>query len=413
MADTSTSRTKTITVLAGVLMIAGIVAYAVRISQETVEVRSARVSYQDMVRTVSTTGDVEPVEEFQAHATAPGIVEKIYVHVGQKVNVGTPLIRLSDSDAYARLASSNAALATQRAAAEAMQRGGTQDELNAFHNDLSRAEMTKKQAEKSLADLQALEKKGADSAGEVALAQQRVTNAQATIDSLQQRMANRSTPADVERARAAVADAEAAVAAAQQAVGESDIHSKVAGTVYSISVSDYEYVHTGDDLINVADLNKMQVLAYFDEPDIGNLAVGQPVSIVWAAKPNQTWHGHIEHVPSSVIPYGTRNVGECYITVDDAKGDLLPTSHVTVTVTTTQRPHALSIPREALHTDGARDYVYTIQDGRLVQTTVQVGPAGNQTRAQITSGLIENQQVVLNATSNSDLANGLKVKAVD
>jgi HlyD family secretion protein len=412
MADTSTSRTRTVTILAGVLVVAGILVYAVRSSQDMVEVRWARASYQDLASTVPTNGKVEPIDEFQAHATTPGMVEKIYGSVGQKVNAGTPLIRMSGSDAYARLASSNAALATQKAAEEAMQRGGTQDELNAFHNDLSRAEMAKQQAEKSLADVKALEQKGADSAGEVLAAEQRVANAQAQIDSIHQRMTNRSTPADVNRSRAAVADAEAAVAAAQQAVAESDIHSKIAGTIYSIPVHEYDYVSTGDELVDVADLTKMQVRAYFDEPDIGKLVVGQPVSIVWAAKPNQTWYGHIERVPTIVKQYGTRNVGECFISVDDAKGDLLPNTSVTVTVTTKQRPHVLSIPHEALHIDGARDYVYTIRDGRLVQTTVQVGLV-NATSAEITSGLLENQQVVLNATTNIDLANGLKVKAVD
>src|SRR5205085_1296678 len=82
----------------------------------------------------------------------------------------------------------------------------------------------------------------------------------------------------------------------------------------------------------VADLNRIQVRAYFDEPEIGRLAVGQSVKIVWDAKPNQTWHGHISRAPSTVITYGTRNVGECIITVDDARGDLLPNTNVTVTV---------------------------------------------------------------------------------
>src|SRR5258707_2963396 len=44
------------------------------------------------------------------------------------------------------------------------------------------------------------------------------------------------------------------------------------------------------------------------------------------------------------------------ISVDDARGELLPNTNVIVTVTTAQRFNALSIPREALHTDGG-DFV--------------------------------------------------------
>src|SRR6185312_4108062 len=135
---------------------------------------------------------------------------------------------------------------------------------------------------------------------------------------------------------------------------------------YSVPVSAYDFVPAGEDLLDLADLNKIQVRAYFDEPEIGKLAVGQAVKIEWAAKPLQVWHGHISIAPTTVITYGTRNVGECLITVDDARGDLLPNTNVTVTVTTSQRFNVLSVPREALHTEGVSDFVYRVVDGKLV-----------------------------------------------
>jgi HlyD family secretion protein len=132
---------------------------------------------------------------------------------------------------------------------------------------------------------------------------------------------------------------------------------------------------------------------------------------VWDAKPNQTWHGHISRAPSSVITYGTRNVGECLITVDDARGDLLPNTNVVVTVTTSQRFNVLSIPREALHTDGG-DFVYRVVSGKLVRTPIQVGVV-NLTRVEIVSGLTDKDTVALNAANNRELCNGLPVKIID
>jgi HlyD family secretion protein len=177
-------------------------------------------------------------------------------------------------------------------------------------------------------------------------------------------------------------------------------------------VSTYDFVPAGETLVAVADLNKMQIHAYFDEPEIGKLAVGQAVKVAWDAKPNQTWHGHISIAPTTVITYGTRNVGECIITVDDARGDLLPNTNVIVTVTTAQRFNALSIPREALHTDGG-DFVYRVINGKLVRTPVQVGVATNLIRAEITGGLTDKDTVALGAINNRELSNGLAVKIVD
>jgi HlyD family secretion protein len=339
-------------------------------------------------------------------------VAKIFVEVGQKVKKGDLLIKMEDSDVSSRLATANSALSSAEATAHDVAEGGSQEERIALAADLNRAQMQKQQAEKDLAALRQLQQKGAASAGEVASAEQRLAAANATLSNVQQRQMDRYSTADRSKVQAQVNDARASVAAAQNSYANANIRSPLFGTVYSIPVSTYDFVSAGEDLMDVADLNRIQVRAYFDEPEIGKLAVGQAVKIVWDAKPTQTWHGHISRAPSTVITYGTRNVGECIITVDDAQGDLLPNTNVTVTVTTSQRFNVLSVPREALHTEGTSDYVFRVVQGKLVRTPVQVG-ALNLTRVEILNGLTEKDTVALNATSNRDLSNGLAVKIVE
>ena len=203
-------------------------------------------------------------------------------------------------------------------------------------------------------------------------------------------------------------EARANVAAAQNSFGAVDIRAPFAGTVYSLPISQYDFVNAGEALLDVADLRHLEVRAYFDEPEIGQLAVGQSVKIVWDAKPLRSWHGHITQAPTTVISYGTRSVGECLITVDDADGDLLPNTNVTVTVTTQKRSDVLSLPREALHTEGTTNYVFRIVSNHLVRTNVQVGVV-NLTRVEITAGLNAGDTVSLNTMDNSDLADGLRV----
>jgi HlyD family secretion protein len=193
------------------------------------------------------------------------------------------------------------------------------------------------------------------------------------------------------------------------------VRAPFAGTVYSLPVAQYDFVQAGQALINVADLTKLQIRAYFDEPEIGKLAAGQPVTITWEAKPNLLWHGHVKQAPTTVITYGTRNVGECLITVDDARGDLLPNTNVTVRVTTARHNNVLSVPREALHTEGSVNFVYKIVNHKLVRTPVEIAPNAvvNLTRAEISSGLNEGDVIALGATNEVDLSNGLTVKPVE
>jgi HlyD family secretion protein len=381
-------------------------------TRDLVGVRVAVVDHQNIVSSVSTSGKVEPIEQFPAVASTPGVVEKVYVDVGQKVKAGQLLIKMDDADAVAKIAAANAAVHTAEATLHDIGQGGSQDERIGLSGDLSRAEQQQQQAAKDLASLQALQQKGAASASEVASAEQRLQSAESSLKGLQTRSTQRYGTTDKSRAEAQLADARASLAAAQAAYANANIRAPFAGTVYSIPVSNYDFVPAGENLLDEADLNRIQVRAYFDEPEIGKLAVGQAVKIIWDAKPAQAWHGHISRAPSTVITYGTRNVGECIITVDDARGDLLPNTNVTVTATTSQRFNVLSVPREALHTEGG-DFVFRVVNNRLVRTPVQVGVGVNLTRVEIVSGLSEKDTVALSAVNNRELTNGLPVKIVE
>jgi HlyD family secretion protein len=380
-------------------------------TRDVTEIKAEAVSRQNLVSSVSTNGKVEPIDEFQAYAPIAGVIAKVYVQVLQKVKVGDLLLKMDDSDAVAKLATANATLRTAEATLHDMEQGGSQEEHIALTGDLSRTQLEQQQATKNLAALKQLEQKGAASPSEVAAAEQRLQAANSSLQGVQLRSTQRYSSADKVRIEAQVADARAAVAAAESSYAAFNIRTPQAGTVYSIPVSTYDFVPAGETLVAVADLNKIQVHAYFDEPEIGKLAVGQAVKIVWDAKPNQTWHGHISIAPTTVITYGTRNVGECIITVDDARGDLLPNTNVVVTVTIAQRTNVLSIPREALHTEGG-NFVYRVVGNRLVRTPVQIGIL-NLTRVEINGGLTEKDTVALGAINNHELSNGLLVKIID
>jgi len=413
MASAPSSNRATLSIVWGsalVVIILGV--YAVRsLTHERVAVRAARVTYGDLVKSFSTNGKVEPVDDFQAHASAAGQVQEIYVDVGDKVKPGQLLLKMDDKYALANLAHANSTLRAAELAASDIEHGGSQDERNTFAADLNRNKLQRQQDAASLTALQQLQKQGAASAGEVAAAQHRVEVDDSNLQSIQQHSTQRYGQADQARAQAELADARAAVAAAEGGYASADIRSPIAGTVYYLPVAQYDYVSTdNNDLVYVADLTRLRITAYFDEPDIGNLANGQPVTITWEAKPGMAWHGHISQIPTTIISYLTRFVGESSITVDDANGVLQPNANVSVTVTTAQHRHVLSIPREALR-DDPQPFVFRIVNNKLVRTPVQTGIV-NLTQAEITSGLSEGDTVALNATTNRDLTNGLEVTPI-
>lgn len=381
----------------------------VRSGLDIVTVGAAKVERHNLASDKSTNGRVAPMQDFQARALISGLVNRIFVRLGQPVQSGQELVQMDDSQARKDLAAARASLASSMATLQAMEQGGTQDELLSQSADLTTAKTQVVQDTASLTSLQTLETKGAASANEVALAQQHLSAAKERVQQLQARRHARYSSDDLKAQKALVAEAQAAVDAAQTIFAGVNIHSPFAGTVYAIPVTQYEFVPAGETLVQVADLTRLQIKAYFDEPEIGLLKAGQSVSIKWDAKPGKEWHGHVVQAPTTIISYGgTRNVGECLISVDDAKGDLLPNTNVTVKVTEVQHDHVLSLPREALHTVGS-DFVYKIVDNRLVRTPIRVGLT-NLTRFEILDGLKEGDLVALGATNETELSDGLRVK---
>jgi len=96
--------------------------------------------------------------------------------------------------------------------------------------------------------------------------------------------------------------------------------------------------------------------------------------------------------------------------VDDAKGDLLPNTNVTVRVIEQRSDNVLVLPREALHTMGDNDFVFKVVGDHLVKTPVVVGVV-NLNHFEIAKGLGLGDTVALRAGNDTDLSDGLHVKA--
>jgi HlyD family secretion protein len=374
-------------------------------------VRAVQAIHQSLASTVSTNGRVEPEMNYEMHCPLATTVKAVYVQPGDQVPAGKLLMVLDDVQARARLAAAESGVKAAEAAVEAATHNGSQQERQMSSADIARSELERDQARHDLDALTKLSATGAASQSEVAAARQRLETAQANLHAFNESAHSRYSPAEVGRAQASLAEAEANLAAAQQIVTQTSVRAPVAGTVYSVNAGQTEFAEDGKLLLQLADLTHERVRAYFDEPDIGKLAVGQSVQIKWDAKQGKQWQGHIVRTPVTVITYGTRNVGEVLVGVDNADGDLLPDTNVTVTVTTSNEPDALIVPREALHSESGKPYVYKVVGDGLRRTPVTTGTI-NLTQAAIASGLQQGDWVATGTTNGQPLQEGIPIKVV-
>ncbi|MGD0902316.1 MAG: efflux RND transporter periplasmic adaptor subunit [Terracidiphilus sp.] len=398
----------------GAAVVIILVFFAARyLMRDRLPVREVQASRQQLISTIDANGRVEPEVNYELHSPIATIVKAVYVQPGDQVPAGKLLMELDDVEARARLATAESGVKAAQAAVEAATENGTLQERQAAAGEVARARIDRDQARRDLEALMKLRSTGAASASEVAAAQQRLDAAETSLRASEQNASSRYSPAEVERARAALADAEANLTAARQVVAQTSIHAPIAGTVYSLDAEPTDFVEAGKLLLEMADLSKERVRAYFDQPDIGKLAVGQKIQIKWDGdpKPDHSWQGHIARTPSTVIVYGTRTVGEVLVAIDGGDGELLPDTNVTVKVTTSSEPNSLTVPREALRVENGKPYVYKVVDGSLVRTPVTIG-IPSLTQAPILSGLNEGDWVATGSTNGQPLQEGIPIKDV-
>jgi HlyD family secretion protein len=396
--------------ISAVLLI--IVFFVVRsLTRDSLEIHAFPATHTPLVSTISTNGRVEPEMNYEIHSPVAAIVKTVYVQPGDEVAAGKLLMVLDDVQARAHEASAESGVKAAQAQLEAATHNGSQQERQMAAADIARARTEQEVARQNLTALTKLHATGAASAYEVAAAQQRLDADEASLHALEQSVGNRYSPAEIERARAALADAEANLAAARQVVAQTEVHAPVAGTVYSLDAKPTEFVEEGKLLLQVADLHHERIRAYFDEPEIGKLAVGQKIQIKWDAKQGRIWNGHIERTPVTVINLGTRSVGEVLVQIDDPDGALLPDTNVNVTSTISSEPNALTIPREALRSENGKTYVYKVVNSGLQKIPVTIGTL-NLTQVAIVSGLAEGDEVATGTVSGLPLREGVQIKVV-
>jgi HlyD family secretion protein len=165
-------------------------------------------------------------------------------------------------------------------------------------------------------------------------------------------------------------------------------------------------------LLQEADLSKLQVRAFVDEPEIGRLGLGQTVRITWDALPGHTWKGSVGTLPSTVINRGARVVGEVLCKVDNSEHLLLPSVNINATIVVVSKDNTLTIPREAIRDDGSHSFVFVLHDNRLQRRDVKLG-ISNLTRVEILSGISEGDMIGVQSYSPSPMADGVEVKIVE
>ncbi|HXY00523.1 MAG TPA: efflux RND transporter periplasmic adaptor subunit [Candidatus Limnocylindrales bacterium] len=400
------------------LGLAAVVAFIlVRVSgrQPVAKISATRPAQQNIVSSITSNGTVEPIAPYTVQARLDTFVEKVLASEGQNVKKGQLILRLDVKDVTSQLAAARARLLRAQDDLRAAQAGGRADEAARVNEDLAKALAERDRQQKNHDALQRLLAQGAATNEEVRANDLELAKAVAEVKKLTaaKQEFTRTVNLDLSRATLALQQAQSDVAALEEKVRQGSITAPVDGTLYSLPAREGKFVRVGDLLAEMADLKKVRVRAFIDEPDLGGLEPGLPVKITWDALPNSSWQGKTEIVPKQVVPHQSRSVGELLCSVDNDKLQLLPNTNVNVRIHSRERLHVITVPRGAVDTEGGKRFVFVVVSGvsnsKLEKREIEVGIA-DATSFEVVRGLQGTE--VLALPGDVDLKNGLVVRVV-
>ena len=388
--------------------LAGLIGWALWAPTKPREVDFARVKREDLATALATNGRVEPIDFAVIKSDREGVVSRVAITKGQEVAKGQTIVEFAADELRVELQSAEARVAQVETELAPIDRGGSPAALAEIDALMQSSRSRRDVAQREMEALERLVAKGAATKVEATEARDRVAQATTEISSLEVRRRSLLPPEGRQSVEARIREARAAVDLIRRKLDRTALRSPTAGVAYSLGVKPGAFVHAGEVIAEVGQIQRLRLVVYVDEPELGRVSKGMELKFTWDALPDQNWTATVERMPTQVLAQGSRQVGEVIAVADNVGGRLPPGANVNVEIQTDAVRNAITIPRGALHRQETATGVWLLAGDTVVWRSVGLG-VSTATRAQILHGLAEGDAVAL--PSETPMKSGEKVRA--
>jgi HlyD family secretion protein len=274
--------------------------------QQAPTVQTAMVTRRDIIIDAQANGVIEPIAVIEVKSKASGVITKMPVETGTRVNPGDLLVQIDTRDVQNRFDQAQASLA----AAEAK---------------LSVSESDKKRNEE--------------------MYKARVITPQEF----------EKVAVDYENARSGVVSARANLDIAKQQLEDATVRAPSEGTIIDKTVSEGTVIASatgsvsgGTTIVKMADLGVVRIRALFNETDIGNVHPGQPANVQVDAYSDRRFGGVVEKIEPQAVVQQNVTMFPVLVNLQNGEGLLKPGMNGQVSVLIDERDNVVAIPNDAI-----------------------------------------------------------------
>jgi HlyD family secretion protein len=358
------STKKIIAIVAGVVVVAGIIIGTVIASRSNVvAVTTGKAVREDLVSTVSGTGQIKPKTYVNVGATAFGRITHLYVKEGDHVKAGELVATVESQQPASAVQAQQATISADKttvdsyiAAEKTAEAAVEQAKADLVQKKFDIDRYTQLYKDQLVAKQDYDAKKAAYDVDVATLAQREAAYAQAK--------------AQTASSRSQVSQAVATLHGNDYQLGLTQSRAPFDALVTNVPVREGETVVVGiqnaegSTLMTLADMSVITAEVKVDETDIVNVQMNQPADVTVDALPGRIFKGHVTEVGDQALlrttglatsqsTTGTEEAKDfkVVVTLDPSNphmDELRPGLSTTAKITTANKPNTLTIPIQAL-----------------------------------------------------------------
>ncbi|MBP6115352.1 MAG: efflux RND transporter periplasmic adaptor subunit [Neisseriaceae bacterium] len=342
-------------------------------SDDQVNYLTETVRTGNISRTVNATGEVAPAQLVSVGAQASGQVQKLHVVLGQEIKKGDLIAEIDSTTQRNNLANDKAKLETYQA------------QLVSAQISLDAATIQHQREVKLMAN--------------DATSRESLENASTALASAKARVAE---------VRSLIKQMQIAVNTSETNLGYTRIVAPFDGTVVAVIVEEGQTVNanqTTPNIVQLADLNKMEIKLQIAEGDVTKVKPGMKVSYTILSEPDEVFHTDLasidpgyttlsdgKYTDSSSNEAAVYYYGKLLVPNEDRKLSIGMTTQNVIEVASVQK--VLIVPSIVIRKQKGKSMVSVLgEDSQVTEREVKTGLSDNM-NTQILSGLKEGEKVV-------------------
>lgn len=363
-----------------------------------VQVRVAKVAARDIQRIVQSVGTLFPLDETVVSAEIEGRVLDVKADLGDAVDKGAVLVRISDEEQRYLMQQTEAQLRM------AMERVGLRNEKDRITDvrestEVRRAQADLFDAEQRFSRVRSLVDQGIGSRSELDQAQARYNSARAAYD--QSVNSARNLLQEIERSRAALQ-------LQRKKLADTTVYAPFAGSIKERTVTPGSYVRPNAPLFTLVKTDPIRLRLEVPERMAPWIRNGQIAEVQVEAFEDRKFQGKVWRISPTVDQNKRTFVVEALIA--NAAGELKPGSYARASLPTNKVDRVRLAPSRALAYVFGSNKAYVVKGGVVEARDVKLGDRF-ENEVEIVEGLEEGETIAV--TQLNRLDTGTKVAVAE